>query len=531
MHYHLLGKFTYLFIASIFIAVFYNIPSLISKINTVYDGELSFSVLRYSFCELLLVFLVLFSLFSVLAFSIILLKFFILILIITSSIISFYIFNESIFVEENLIGALFETNMSEAVGVFNIYIIPWFCVTALLPIYFLIFVYSYRKKPKRSYFIKYIYKYLVTMLIGLITIFVLYSSLFSGRYVLKNSLSYYLPLNYISALYLYFAHQYNSNIFLKDINTLYKFSNSNDNVKKNIILIIGESARADHQSLNGYNRDTNPLLAKQPNLYSFKNVESCGTLSRISVNCILSYETMQEFQYPMRYNNIISVFNNLGYDTYFLSSQTMYDSNYNSFAIASQDAHVKIFINNLREYIKANSEIYDDYLLRYMDKNLSYDNNKNRFIVMYLTGSHFPYNKRYPKEFRKFTPDNDNTKEGKINSYDNTILYTDHILNEIIKRFANTNTLVYYVADHGESLGEKGVYKHGANRLKAPKEQINVAQFIWVSEAMKKYLGKKVNNIKAKVHNPLNQDNVFHSLLDCFDVKSSAIDMKLSLCN
>jgi glucan phosphoethanolaminetransferase (alkaline phosphatase superfamily) len=352
-----------------------------------------------------------------------------------------------------------------------------------------------------------------------------------------------MPFNYIAGLYLYFFDlRADYDVVLEDITKSNAFTYNPgkfDNQPLRIILIIGESARGDKQSLNGYPLETNPNLSKINNLISYSNVQSCGTNSRYSITCLLSKEDRESFKFPYDKSNILSVFNALGFNTSFLSTQTLYEQSsesgkINLINVAIKDAKTKILLNTIRAKTPYEGNIYDEYLIPFMQK--IFDNNKqNNFMVLYLSGSHVPYANKSPEKFKKFNcsnygscKDNQNTL---LADYDNSILYTDYVISQIIETFQDGNTLIYYVSDHAENLGENGRYAHGNlwDEINNP-YLIHVPQFIWLSNNMKAKLPNEYNNMLSKKNNKINHDYVFHSLLDCIGISSNLINKKLSLC-
>jgi len=138
--------------------------------------------------------------------------------------------------------------------------------------------------------------------------------------------------------------------------------------------------------------------------------------------------------------------------------------------------------------------------------------------------SHTPYEKRYPKEFEVFK------SPTIVDYYDNSLVYTDYILSELMDMFKDKRAFLFFASDHGESLGENGIYLHAADFATAPKEQTHIFSFVWVSQSMKELLGSKFNKIKTYKHAELSHDNLFPTMFDCLGIQSSVVDKKLSLC-
>jgi lipid A ethanolaminephosphotransferase len=174
--------------------------------------------------------------------------------------------------------------------------------------------------------------------------------------------------------------------------------------------------------------------------------------------------------------------------------------------------------------------LYD--LQEYIDLNKGND----IVVVLHTMGSHGPaYYKRYPKSFESFSPVcetnqlNECTDTQINNSYDNTIVYTDYFLNSTIEFLKNNsdsfNTAMFYMSDHGESLGEGGLYLHGMPYFIAPEEQTHVASLLWLDDNFTKEVDiEKLRNI---ANSALSHDNFFHNILGLMDVKTKTYDNKM----
>ena len=163
-------------------------------------------------------------------------------------------------------------------------------------------------------------------------------------------------------------------------------------------------------------------------------------------------------------------------------------------------------------------------------------NSGKQFLVIHTSGSHWNYTARYPKEFEHFTPTcylkaksdaRDCDKLALINSYDNSILYTDFFLYNLIDLLKDKNAFLLYVSDHGESLGEEGYYGHGGPLLT---QQITIPFIVWVSDNFKLKYPELVASIKNYTSTEISHDYVFHSILDCLNINSDVIDKNLSIC-
>ena len=174
-----------------------------------------------------------------------------------------------------------------------------------------------------------------------------------------------------------------------------------------------------------------------------------------------------------------------------------------------------------------------------LDEYIEKNKDRDIFIVLHQMGNHGPaYYKRYPKEFEKFTPvcktnQLENCTQEEIgNAYDNAILYTDYFLSKTInflKPYSQTHqTALFYISDHGESLGENGLYLHGMPYAIAPKTQKNVGSFIWIGDGLmeKEYSKEKLKSYKEK---EFSHDNLFHTVLGLFEVETEVYKKELDI--
>ena len=301
-----------------------------------------------------------------------------------------------------------------------------------------------------------------------------------------------------------------------------------------IVLIIGESARSKNFSINGYNRKTSPLLEKENNLLSFKDVEPCKNLTSYSVSCMLSHKTSKNFAFKKnREESVIKLFNNLGFTTAWFSTQKAFGDD-NSLLLLALQAQKYFFSNTVSKKIGAN-QLYDGYLLDFLKKEV--DNPKDNFVILHTQGSHFLFDDRYPDDFKKFTPTcrksspKDCKKEDLINSYDNSILYSDYFISKVIDSLKDKNAILFYISDHGQFLGENNKYYHG-NSDDFTQAEHRVPMFLWMSDGVlkNKFYKNKFKNANLKINTKLSHDNLFDSLLDCSGVKARILDRNLSIC-
>ncbi|HEY9190428.1 MAG TPA: phosphoethanolamine--lipid A transferase [Sulfurovum sp.] len=295
-----------------------------------------------------------------------------------------------------------------------------------------------------------------------------------------------------------------------------------------LIMVVGEAARADHFSLNGYERETNPLLKKEE-IIDFSHMYSCGTTTAISVPCMFSIYDRNDYdtQKGLHTENALDVLSHAGIEVIWR------DNNSNSKGVADrvQYENYRTAENNTI----CDDECRDEGMLVGLEQRIE-ASDKDMIIVLHQMGEHGPaYYKRYPKAFERFTPTcqtnqlEECSQEEIANAYDNALLYTDYFLSQtiqLLKKYEETvDTAMFYMADHGESLGEGGFYLHGLPYFIAPDTQRHVGSLLW--------LGKDFPVDKEKIRNAasneFSQDNLFSTLLGLFDVQTEVYKKEMDI--
>ena len=298
-----------------------------------------------------------------------------------------------------------------------------------------------------------------------------------------------------------------------------------------MIVVAGETARADNFSLGGYGRDTNPELAGKDILY-FPDTTSCGTATAVSLPCMFSVYTRSEYTHRkgLSTENLLDVLSHAGVDV------EWWDNNTGDKEIARRVTARSLIKDGNPAYC-AKGECRDQVLLDALDARIG-SIDKDTVLVLHQIGSHGPaYYERYPEEYRRFKPDcrsaefSDCTKEEIVNAYDNTIAYTDHILASVIDRLEKQqdrlDVSMLYMSDHGESLGELGLYLHGAPYMIAPSEQTHVPFVLWLGKDAKAAYSAACLADETKAAQ--SHDNLFHSVLGMMRVQTNVRDPALDL--
>lgn len=308
------------------------------------------------------------------------------------------------------------------------------------------------------------------------------------------------------------------------------------------VFMIGETARAANFPYNGYERNTTPYTDKLVNSIFLKNVRSCGTATAQSLPCMFSLKTQKDIDLDTAGNesNLIDVLTKAGY------AGEWYDNDSNSCKGVCKRMKI-VKLNAEREDFdakyKCNEEgCFDSLLVDQLKEALNERPSDHRIIFLHLIGSHGPtYYHRVPDEFKKFSPYcetaklSECTQEQIINAYDNTLIYTDYIVAEVKKVLDSYSdrydTGLLYVSDHGESLGENGIYLHGAPYYIAPDVQTHVPMQFWLSDRLidNRKLDMKCMRTQEQKTEGFSHDNIVHSLMGILNVHSKVYDQDLDI--
>ena len=288
-----------------------------------------------------------------------------------------------------------------------------------------------------------------------------------------------------------------------------------------IVMIVGETARADHFELNGYGRATNPRLSGRDDLVSFHQVSSCGTSTAVSVPCMFSPDTRSEFDGESIYlrENALDVLTRLGVNVLWR------DNNSSSKGVAER-VRYEDFRSPARNPV-CDPECRDVGMLDGLDRFVDEHPTGDILIVLHQMGNHGPeYFKRYPAAFEHFTPTcqtnqlGDCSTEEIINAYDNALRYTDHFIAESIdwlEGYPRFETALLYVSDHGESLGENGLYLHGMPYAFAPESQTQVPAVLWTGASY----DVQARDLVAAAAAEHAHDEVYCTLLTLFEAATN----------
>jgi lipid A ethanolaminephosphotransferase len=310
-----------------------------------------------------------------------------------------------------------------------------------------------------------------------------------------------------------------------------------------LMLVVGETARAQNFGLNGYERNTTPALARwqaEEGLVNFSQVQSCGTNTKVSVPCLFSPLTRQQGGDQMpEHENLLDVLQRAGLAVLWIDNQA------GCKGVCARVPHASTLELKLPGLCDG-GECLDPAMLVGLDERIAALDPVRRargvVLVMHQMGSHGPaYFKRSAPDRKPFMPEctsitlSDCPPEQLVNAYDNSIATTDHFLDQSLQWLKATEkagafqTGLIYLSDHGESLGENGLYLHGLPYAMAPQQQTHVPMVAWLSPGLQQRSGVGEKCLRAQADKPLSHDNLFHSVLGLMDVHTKAHDLSLDI--
>jgi lipid A ethanolaminephosphotransferase len=315
-----------------------------------------------------------------------------------------------------------------------------------------------------------------------------------------------------------------------------------------LFLVVGETARAQNFQLGGYGRATTPELSQQPGVFYFDNARSCGTSTAVSLPCMLSHIGRAGFdlRQAARQTNLLDALKSAGFRVEWRENNTgsqgvairvktiEYSKGWPRYVSATEAGGETQTLPHPDSGLCKSGACFDEIMLAGLAKELK-TINQDTAIVFHQMGSHGPaYWLRYPERFEHFKPVCQTTELGRcsreeiVNAYDNSIRYTDHNLAAQIRLLAamsgQADSVLIYASDHGESLGEKGLYLHGAPYFMAPEEQTRVPFLLWMSDGYRNRFSINSDCLHGKRSKPLSHDNIYHTVIGGLGLSNDLYD-------
>lgn len=451
------------------------------------------------------------------------------VLLLVTSLAAYFMDSYNIVIDSGMITNILQTDRNESMDLLSPKLLGYFLLLGVIPAIFV-----YRVKLVRLPARKVIMEKLKIVLLILVVIAVqvpVFGKSYASFVREHKPLRYYSnPLTWVYSSGKYLGELANQGpVGLLGLGTDAALA-ATDPHRELVILVVGETVRADHLSLNGYQRDTNPLLS-QEHVISMTDMSSCGTATAVSVPCIFAVEGRRDFNNDSAGNeeNLLDVLAHAGVNVLWR------DNNSGSKGVADRVAYADFSTPDVNPV--CDTECRDEGMLSGLQDYINSKNSGDIFIVLHQMGNHGPaYYKRYPQAFERFTPACKTSQLEKCssaeigNAYDNAILYTDYFLSRVIRLLRENDpafeTAMLYISDHGESLGEHGVYLHGLPYIMAPQEQTHVAAILWFGANFDPLYASAM---RAAAHNSYSHDNVFHTVLGMLEVNTSAYDGELDI--
>lgn len=451
-----------------------------------------------------------------------------LILIIASAAANYFMYSFGTVIDTNMIQNVFETDLQEATALFSIKYVLWMLLLGLLPAALMVLT---RIENNRPWWMSITWR-LVTSLAAILLV-LLIAALFYKDYasMIRNNkglVKMITPPNVVSSI----GH-YADNRWFAGSQALVRIGQdarkgpvlAGEKKKTLVIFVLGETARAENFSLGGYARETNPKL-KRDNVIYYRNATSCGTETAISVPCMFSNMTRQQYNANLAHHQegLLDVMAHAGVNVLWRENDG------GCKGACDRVPHTDMTQWRVSELCKTDYCL-DDVLLHRLNNYIG-SVKDDTVIVLHQMGSHGPaYYLRYPAEMRQFTPTCDSNQiqdcdpQALVNTYDNSILYTDSMLDSTISLLKSWgdkyNVALIYLSDHGESLGEHGMYLHGTPYLFAPSQQTHIPFLLWMSADYATAFGIDQQCLQKQAQgDEVSQDNIFHTLLGMINVQT-----------
>ena len=407
-----------------------------------------------------------------------------------------------------VIEATLHTNTGTIAGVMSWQLMVWIILHFAVAIAFVVYRWRYIRLQRGW----------IYALVGIVMLTVYHHA----EERLEQSINQRYPMNVANSTVKYLQQRH----AISQHRTLLPYKNVAAVDSMDIVFVLGEALRADHLSLNGYERETCPRLRQQPNAFSYGNIYSEYTYTSASVPHILTPADSAHTDRSYSYHSFIQTLRNEGYASAWLSNQDL-GYTYSTFI---HEADTVIF-PNAQKSVFVYDPWYDEQLLSPLDALMAHGKAKNIY-VLHTIGSHWYYDYHVTPEFQQFMPVTTNrvvtknTAEQVINSYDNTALYADMLIDSLICRLQEKTAVLIYLSDHGEALGEDGNWLHAGSvdAMRRP------ACIVWYSDCWAQRFPEKAAAIQANKDRYYRTDFLYYSLLNMAGIEAEGDNEKVDIC-
>ncbi|TRO23292.1 phosphoethanolamine--lipid A transferase [Ectopseudomonas mendocina] len=455
-------------------------------------------------------------------------------LVLVSAGASYFMNSYGIVIDYNMLTNMLQTDVAEATELFNGRLLLWLLLLGVLPALLISRMPTRHLTWRRELAGK---LGSMAVLLGVFAVLVMsqyqpYASLIRNHREVRLML---VPSNVVGAVHGYLKRELAAPAVLEVVGAdAHRISAVGVTHRPRVtVVVVGETARAANFSLNGYARPTNPELAER-DVINYPQASSCGTATAVSVPCMFQDVGRADYKESMAGNRegMLDVLQRAGVGVLWR------DNNSGCKGACDRVPNEDVSHLKLAEFC-ADGECHDEALLHNLQAYLD-SIERDTVVVLHMKGSHGPaYYKRYPATFERFTPVCKNVQLDRcdtasiVNAYDNSLLYTDHVLAATIDLLHNNaarlDTAMLYMSDHGESLGELGMYLHGVPYAMAPSEQTHVPMVLWFSDGMQRSSGISADCLRQQAGQPVSQDNLFHSVIGLMGVRTSVYQPQLDI--
>ena len=446
-------------------------------------------------------------------------------ILLLSSFASYFMDSFNVVIDVSMLQNIAQTNVAESSDLFSLKLVFYVLLLGVLPsvLVYKVNLKNMSLKSELASKLKFMLLALLIMALMIVPLSKFYTSFFRE----------YKPLRYYTnpVYFLYAVGEIVNGAFRHGASAVQVIGKdahvpAGDLDRELVILVVGEAARADRFSLNGYAKETSPLLKKEA-VFNLSQMSSCGTSTAISVPCMFSNFGRAQYsdQKAHATENLLDVLHHANVQILWR------DNNSDSKGVATNVRYEDFKSPKLNPVCDV--ECRDEGMLSGLQDYINKQKTGDILIVLHQMGNHGPaYYRRYPAAFERFKPAcktsqlENCTREEISNAYDNAILYTDYFLSKVIALLKNNTkdfeAAMVYMSDHGESLGEKGLYLHGLPYVMAPDTQKHVGAILWFGD------GFPIDRpaLRAKLARPYSHDNLFHTVLGLFEVDTEVYDQK-----
>ncbi len=455
-------------------------------------------------------------------------------LFLLTALASFYMDRYGIFLNTEMLRNILRTDPAEAEELLTVHLIPHLLLYAVVPIAFLLWARVLVRPLGRSILIR-TGAVVAALLVAGLALFVQFKDAASLLRNHREARHLVTPANYLSSLFSISSEAVASppgdlKPIALDAHRLIRAGTGHKPTL--LVLAIGETVRSANFGLSGYARQTTPELARL-DLLVYPRVQACGTSTEVSLPCMFAPIGRRDYDEKRirQEESLLHVLNRVGVEVLWIDNQS------GCKGVCTGLAQTRI-PGDADPAFCDGERCLDDILLPQLAAAVQASSG-DLVVVLHMLGNHGPaYSRRYPTEFRKFVPTceslelSDCSQAEIVNGYDNAILYTDHVLASIIRYLetqSGRDTGLIYVSDHGESLGESGLYLHGLPYRIAPAVQREVPMLVWLSDGLERGSGLSHDCLQQGVTGDVSHDHLFHSVLGLFDIRSVVREPALDL--